>query len=146
MNRIQKMAWWMAIWISAGVILAAIAVTVLFFVIGLPWSIAKAGLAFLGIAGLGGLAPFIFKKDKGKVTCDERDLLINNRAAVAGFCAAFLVTGLACMLPFFILGTEATISVLWLPDIFMAAGLATFFVHSVAILVQYGWEPKGEKL
>jgi len=146
MNRIQKMAWWMAIWVSAGVTLAAIAVAILFLVIGLPWLIARSGQAFLGIAGLGGLASLIFKKDKGKVTCDERDLLINNRAAVAGFCAAFLVTGLACMLPFFILGTEATISVAWLPDIFMAAGLTAFFVHSIAILVQYGWGGKnGEK-
>ncbi len=145
MNRIQKMAWWMAIWISAGVILAAIAVAVMFWVIGMPWSIARAGLAFLGIAGFGGLASLIFKKDKGKITCDERDRLINNRAAVAGFCAAFLVTGLACMLPFFILGPEATISVTWLPNIFMAAGLATFFVHSVAILVQYGWRGDGDK-
>jgi hypothetical protein len=143
MNRIQKMAWWMAIWISAGVILAAIAVTVLFFVIGLPWSIAKAGLAFLGIAGLGGLAPFIFKKDKGKVTCDERDLLINNRAAIFAFASAYFVTGMACMLPFFILGSAATISVEWLPNIWMAAGFTGFLVHSGAILVQYGW--KGEK-
>ena len=146
MNRIQKMAWWMVIWISAGVILAAIAVTVLLFVIGMPWSIARAGLAFLGIAGFGGLASLIFKKDPGKVTCDERDQLINNRAAVAGFCAAFLVTGLACMLPFFVLGPEATISVTWLPNIFMAAGLTAFFMHSVAILVQYGWRTKGEQL
>ena len=146
MNRIQKMAWWMAICISAGVIPAAIAIAVLFFIIGLPWSIARSGLAFIGIAGLGGLAPLIFKKDKGKVTCDERDQLINNRAAVAGFCAAFLVTGLACMLPFFVLGPEATISVEWLPNIFGAAGLTTFFVHSVAILVQYGWRNRKENL
>lgn len=146
MNRIQKMAWWMAIWISAGAILAAIAVAVSYFIIGMPWSIARAGLAFLGIAGFGGLASLIFKKDKGKITCDERDQLINNRAAVAGFCAAFLVTGLACMLPFFVLGPEATISVVWLPNIFMAAGLATFFVHSVAILVQYGWRNRKESL
>ena len=145
MNRIQKMAWWMVIWISAGAILAAIAVAVSYFIIGMPWSIARAGLAFLGIAGLGGLASLIFKKDPGKVTCDERDRLINNRAAVAGFCAAFLVTGFACMLPFFILGPAATISVAWLPDIFMAAGLATFFVHSAAILVQYGWRGDGNK-
>jgi hypothetical protein len=117
MNRIQKMAWWMVIWISAGAILAAIAVAVSYFIIGMPWSIARAGLAFVGIAGFGGLAPLIFKKDKGKVTCDERDLLINNRAAVAGFCAAFLVTGLGCMLPFSMLGPEATISVTWLPNI-----------------------------
>ena len=145
MNRIQKMAWWMAIWVSAGVILAAIAVAVLLFIVGMPWSIARAGLGFIGIAGFGGLASMIFKKDPGKVTCDERDRLINNRAAVAGFCAAFLVTGLACMLPFFVLGTEATIPVVWLPNIFGAAGLTAFFVHSVAILVQYGWRGDGDK-
>jgi hypothetical protein len=146
MNRIQEMAWWMAIWISAGLILAAITIAILFLVIGLPWSIARAGLAFIGIAGLGGLAPLIFKKDKGKVTCDERDRLINNRAAVAAFASAYLVTGLACMLPFFILGIEATVSVTWLPSIFMAAGLTAFFVHSVAILVQYGWRNRKENL
>ena len=142
MNRIQKMAWWMVIWISAGVILAAIAVAVLHFIIGMPWSISRAGLGFLGIAGFGGFASLVFKKDPGKVTCDERDTLINRRAAIAGFGAAYIIVGLACMLPFFILGPAATISVVWLPDIFMAAGLTAFFVHSVAILVQYGWRAK----
>jgi len=142
MNRIQKMAWWMAIWISAGLILAAITIAILFLVIGLPWSIARAGLAFIGIAGLGGLAPLIFRKDQGKVTCDERDRLINHRAAIAAFSTAYLVTGLACMLPFSILGYNATISVCWLPNIFLSAGLTVFFVHSVAILVQYGWKGK----
>ena len=146
MNRIQKMAWWMAIWISAGVILAAIATVVCHFVIGMPWSIAKAGLGFVGIAGLGGLASLIFKKDPGKITCDERDTLINRRAAIAAFGIAYLVTGAACMLPFFIMGPQATISVTWLPNIFLAAGLTVFFVHSVAILIQYGRERKGEKL
>jgi hypothetical protein len=139
MNRMQKTAWWIVSWTSAGVILAFTATAVLYSIIGMPWSKAMAGLAFLGLAGFGGLAPLIFKKDQGKVTCDERDLLINNKAAVLGFLAAFLITGLACMLPFFILGPKATISITWLPMIFMAAGLASFIVHSIAILVQYGW-------
>ncbi len=138
MNRIQKMAWLMVICISAGAILAAIAIAVLHFVVGMPWSIAKAGLGFLGIAGFGGLGPLIFKKDTGKITCDERDTLINRLAAIAGFGSAYMVVGLACMLPFFILGPRATVSITWLPMIFMAAGLTSFFVHSVAILVQYG--------
>jgi len=99
---------------------------------------ALAGLGFLGITGLGGLGPLIFGKDKGKVMCDERDRLINYRAALAGFGAAYIVTGLMCMLPFFILGYEATISITWLPMIFVAPGLTLFFVHSIAILVQYG--------
>jgi len=146
MNRIQKMAWWMAIWMSAGGILATIATSVLLFIIGMPWSKAMAGLAFLSIAGIGGLAPLIFKKDKGKVTYDERDQLIKNMAAVAGFGASYLVTGLACMLPFFILGPKATISTMWLPVISIATGLTAFLVHSIAILVQYGRGPKGEEL
>jgi hypothetical protein len=114
----------------------------MFWVIGMPWSIARAGLAFIGIAGFGGLASLIFKKDPGKVTCDERDRLINNRAAIAAFASVYLVTGLACMLPFFVLGPATTISVVWLPDIFLAAGLTAFFVHSIVILVQYGWKGK----
>ena len=134
MNRIQKMAWWMAIWVSAGIILAAIAVAVSHFIVGMPWSIARAGLGFVGIAGFGGLASMIFKKDPGKVTCDERDRLLNNRAAIAAFASAYLVTGLACMLPFFILGPEATVSVVWLPDIFMAAGLTTFLPRTIRLI------------
>jgi hypothetical protein len=144
MNRIQKMSLWVVIWITTGVMLALIATLVLHFIIGLPWPRAMAGLGFLGLTGFGGLAPLIFKKDTGKVTCDERDVLINNRAAIAGFASAFLITGIACMLPFTILGPQATISITWLPMIFMAAGLASFLVHSIAILSQYGWRNKNE--
>lgn len=146
MNRIQKMSWWVVIWISAAVILAAIAMVILHFIVGMSWSIAKAGLKFLGIAGFGGLGPLIFKKDPDKATCDERERFIYIKATLAGFVAAFLITGLACMLPFFIMVPNAMISVGWLPDIFLAATLTTFFIQSVAILVQYGWRGKGEKL
>ncbi len=143
MNRVQKMAWWIAIWISISVVAGCTAFGVLYFTVGLPK--AFAGFGFLGIAGFGGLGPSVFGKDKGKVQCDERDKAINRRAAVAGFGAAFLITGLACMAPFFLLGSKATISIVWLPNIFMAAGLTSFFVHSVAILVQYGWGDKSNE-
>jgi hypothetical protein len=138
MNRIQKISWWMIAWISVGMIAAAIDVAVLYFKIGMPK--AMAGLGLLGIAGFGGLGPLIFKKDADKVTCDERERLIFIRSAVAGFASAFLVTGLACMLPFSLLGPEATISIRWLPMIFGAAALTSFFVHALAILIQYGWK------
>jgi len=142
MKRIQKIAWWLLVWISAGFVVSAIAVVVLYFKVGMPK--AFAGISFMGIAGFGGLGPLIFGKDKDKVTCDERDKLINSRAAVAGFGAAFLVTGVACMLPFSILGPQATISITWLPMIFGAAALTSFFVHALAILIQYGWSNKNE--
>ncbi|MCK4501350.1 hypothetical protein KAU11_12690 [Candidatus Babeliales bacterium] len=144
MNRVQKIAWSLVITISLGFILSCIAVAILYVKLGMPKALA--GLGFMGIAGLGGFSPLIFRKDKGKVTFDERDKLIKRRAALAGFATSYLFIGLACMIPFSILGPKASVSVTWLPNIFMGAALSAFFVTSVAILVQYGWGGKdGEK-
>jgi len=143
MNRTQKIAWLFVVIISLGVILSITATALLYVKVGMPR--AQAGLAFLAIAAFGGLGPLIFKKDKEPVTCDERDKLINHRAALVGFGASYLVVGVACMAPFSIIGPSGSISVTWLPMIFVAAGLTLFFAHSVAILVQYGWGRKGEK-
>jgi hypothetical protein len=96
------------------------------------------GLGFLGIAGLGGLAPLFFKKDPGSVDCDERDREINRRSGLIGFAAAYMLVGLTCMIPFFVKGPHAMIEIIWLPMIFMAAGIAHYFFYSVAILIQYG--------
>jgi hypothetical protein len=49
------------------------------------------------------------------------------------------------MIPFFVLGPEADVSVTWLPQILIGAGLSNAFVYSVVILEQYGWREKGEK-
>ena len=141
MNRVQKIAWLLVITISVAVLLTGGAVGILYLQLGMPKALA--GLGFLGITGFGGLGPLIFRKDKDAVTCDERDKLINRRAALAGFGAAYMVVGLACMVPFFVLGPNANISVTWLPMIFMGAGLSSFFTHSVAILIQYG---RGKRL
>ena len=138
MNRMQKMAWWMVGWILAGVVCAGVAFFVFYFKVGMPK--AMAGFSFLAIAAMGAFSPLIFRKDKGAVQCDERDILISRRAAIAGFGAAYLFVGLACMIPFSVLGPEASISVTWLPLIFTGAFLSSFFVNSLMILLQYGWK------
>ena len=140
MNRAQKIAWLFVITISLAVVLSCIAFVVAYFMVGTPKALAA--LAFMGIAGLGGFGPLIFAKDKGNVTFDERDIQIKRKAALAMFGASYLVIGAVCMIPFFILGPKASISITWLPSIFMAAGITAFFVHSVAILAQYGWRNK----
>lgn len=140
MNRAQKIAWLVIITITAALLLTGISVGILYAISGFP--AAAAGMGFLGITGFCGLGPVIFKKEQGVVDCDERDILINRKAANIGFLTAFLIVGLSCMLPFFILGPKHTISVTWLPMIFAAAGLSSIYTHSLAIIVQYG---KGEK-
>lgn len=137
------MAWLIVMSILAGFVFSGTAVAVLAIKYGFPR--AFAGLGFMGLAGLGGLGPVVFKKDAGPVTFDERDRLINRRSALAGFAASYLVMGLACMIPFFVLGPKATISVSWLPNIFMGAGISAFFVTSVAILIQYGRKEKSHE-
>jgi len=144
MNREQKIAWSFVIATSLGFVCSIIAVAILYVKVGMPKALA--GLGFLGIAGLGGLAALIFKKDTGKGAFDERDAVIKERAGLAGYTASFLFVGLACMIPFFILGPKATISVSWLPRIFNGAVISHFFVHSIAVLIQYGWEAKKSKL
>jgi len=143
MNRTQKTTWFLIITILSAVVVSGVAVALLAVKIGMPKALA--GGYFLGIAGLGGLAPLIFRKDKGKVRCDERDKLINRRAALAGFGSSYLLVGLVCMIPFFVLGPEANISVVWLPMIFVIACIGCFFGHSVAVLIQYGRGSKDGK-
>ena len=140
MNRTQKIAWFFVIMTSVAVIATITTITILFFKVGMPKALL--GFGMIGLAGLGGLAPIFIKKDRGRVTFDERDRQIKERAGLTGFTAAFLFTGLACMIPFFVLGPKASISVKWLPQIWIGTFVTQFFFYSLAILVQYGWGRK----
>ncbi len=136
MNRACKIARFTVIVITTSCVLSGGAFLILYFKLGLPK--ASAGLAFMSILGLLGLTPLMYKKGQGKVVCDERDVEINGKAVAAGFVTAYLVMGLACMLAFFVQGPAGTISVQWLPMIFMGGGLSHGLVHSIVILEQYG--------
>jgi len=140
MNRAQKIAWSFVVTTLFALIVSGITVVVLYVKIGMPRALL--GFSFMCLAGLGGFSPLIFKKDKGKIIFDERDRQIKERAALAGFAASFLFVGLACMIPFFVLGPKASISITWLPNIWIGTFISHFFVHSVAILIQYGWRDK----
>lgn len=130
------MAWFIIVVIATSLVMSIVTVTVLYFIVGMPRALT--GFACLGISGFVGFAQFIFKKDKGKIAFDERDNLINRRAALAGFGSSYLFIGLACMIPFSTLGPNRSISINYLPAIFGGAVLICFFARSVAILIQYG--------
>jgi hypothetical protein len=138
MRRIQKMALLIFVAISTAILLSIVAVIIGFFIVGMPRALA--GLGFMGIAGIGGLGPLVFRKDKGKVEYDERDKQIQQRAALIQFACAYLFTGLACMIPFFVLGPNTKIQAHWLADVFGGTGLVAFYSWSIAILSQYGWK------
>ena len=136
MNRWQKIAWYNIIVITTALLLTGITVAILTTLFGMPKALG--GLGVMGLCGFAGLSPVLFRKKQEHIEFDERDQLINQKAALAGFGIAFLVTGLACMLPFFILGPNSSMSIFWLPMIFGATGLTMYIAHSITILIQYG--------
>lgn len=142
MNRTQKMAWMMVICSGIGLVLSIIAVTVLYFTVGFPR--AQAGLAFMGCAGLGGLAPLIFKKDKGNLVFDERDRFIQFQSTKSGFTASYLVFGTLSMGIWICHGPVKgqMIDVNILPQIWMASGITAFFVQALTTLILYGKDNK----
>ena len=135
----------MVICIGTASILSAIAITILYFKFGFPK--AWVGWSFMGIAGFGGFAPIVFKKDPGPIQADERDRLINLKAARAGFAISYGVFGLLCMGIWVYRHSQSieTISIHLLPLLFGAAGITVYLTHAITILVLYGKDNKNSE-
>ncbi len=145
MNRQQKIAWFNLIVVLTALTLSGIAIAVLAFGVGLPLHRATAGFGFIGIVGLCGLSPVLFRKEKGQVELDERDLSIHKKASLAAYSIFWLLFVLAAMIPFFILGPKGTISVRYLPAMVFGGMIIVMLVQSIVTLEEYGWRNKGEK-
>jgi hypothetical protein len=143
MNRAQKISLTLVITISLGLFLGIALIVMRLFDLDVP------KIAFLFpvcIAGSGGIISITcFKKDKGAITCDERDKLIEKNANLAGFGAVYLFVILMSFLPIGILGEKGSIPVTWCPVLLVGAGFCQAFVQSLAILIQYGWGGKDGK-
>lgn len=99
----------------------------------------KVAIAFGGAILAFGVIMFIsrFKKDKGAVTFDERDKLIEKNAHLAGFGTVYLLVILVSYVPIGI-APEATIPTKWFPFLLPLAVLCQCFAQSLATLIQYG--------
>jgi hypothetical protein len=99
----------------------------------------KVAVAFGGFILAFGVIVFLgrLKKDKGAVTFDERDRLIEKNAHLAGFGAVYLLVILVSYLPIGI-APEARIPTKWFPFLLPLAVLCQCFAQSVATLIQYG--------
>jgi hypothetical protein len=131
--------------ISISLTLSFIAISVLYFVVGLPIRGAVSGFCFIGICGLTGLTPFLFKKEREKVSFDERDLLIQKKASLAAYTIFWLLFVLSAVIPFFVLGPKGTISVKYLSAIVFGGWITVLLVQSIVTLEEYGWKGKSNE-
>ena len=135
MNRWQKIAVFNILVIFFSLSLAIGAVTAIGITKGFPK--AYAGLGFLGLCGLLGLQPVLFRKDKSKVSFDERDLLIFRKTALIGFTASYLFFVFACMGCWWYARADGMINVVVLPLIVVGGYIASELFRSASLLILY---------
>ncbi len=142
MNRAQKAAWFTLVVLAFASVLSLVAFCVAYFVLGVPAGRAAGGFGLMGIAGLLGLIPVLFRKDKAKVQCDERDLMFQRNAAVAAYATFWVLFVAAAMIPWFVTGPNGTITVSYLPWMVLGGFFVVELVQAIATLQQYGWTNK----
>ena len=128
----EKRAWFgLAVF---GVSLVAFLVLLPFVGIGVAW-------AAFALLGLYGLSPLFFKKapSQGEVAEDERDKRIAVRANLAAHVGAYMAAFLSCLIPWFVYRWQAkeTVAINALPNVVFAMMFAFIVFRCVAILFYY---------
>ena len=142
MNRQQKIALFTLVMLVLALVLSLIAVGVAYFGFGLPLRRAASGFGFIGIMGLSALAPLLFRKDKQGVKLDERDLLIKRKAMFAAYWSFWPLFVLAAMAPFFVLGPDGKVGVLYLAWMVFGGMFYVTLIQAIVTLQEYGWRNK----
>jgi hypothetical protein len=138
MSKLQKSAWFNLIMVTVFTIVALVNIFLL------ARHNAK-GIDYLIVCFLVGAVAtpslYILHKKKGiESKFDEREKTINRRAfLISAFgLVAFLFA--ACIIPFFVMGGQNVIKVVYLPVIFFSSLFAAQFVQSMAIIIQCAME------
>ena len=142
MNRLQKTSLTLVIAFSLGLLIEIIVILAGLFGAGVS---KIAYIIPVYVAGSGGIISLFFKKDKGPVTSDERNKLIEKNAHLAGFGAVYLFLILVSIIPP-MAAPEAKIPTTWFPGLLISAAFCQAYAQSIAILIQYGRGEKGENL
>ncbi|MCJ7693164.1 MAG: hypothetical protein MUO22_07095 [Sedimentisphaerales bacterium] len=82
------------------------------------------------------------KQSPAEPDFDERDDLIKKRAVLVSFVSVWILLAAACIIPRFIVGETGAIPVYVLTFINLGIFMVAMLVHSIAVLVQYGWGGK----
>ena len=140
MNRLQKIAWCQLglVGVAAGYSVIAM----MYFMKKYEYTPAGAWWLAAGYAAplliLAVIAPpVIFRKRKGRVDSDERDLKIDRCAMRIAFAAAFVFFLAVCITTWVAVGVESMIPAVWLTRIVYAAWTTTIAAHALTTVVCY---------
>ena len=133
MSVLERQAWF--------VIRIIVLTVVLYLAVGACTHYHSGALGVFGLIGLIGFIGLIGRKERqaGKVVLDERDLAISRKATLIGYSVFWTVFVPGMMMPFFIYGPNAKITIgTDIPTFLVNASLMVILlVRSVAILILY---------
>ncbi|MHC4855584.1 MAG: hypothetical protein ACYS72_04180 [Planctomycetota bacterium] len=144
MNRAQKEAWF-GLFLGIPLILIPSGVFILIsFDKGASFA-APVMLAYLAsMSFLPWLIRILVYRNKKQVHYDERDRLIEKRAALISHFFFWLYFAISLIVPWWAAGSNGSVSAITLP-IILVCGLSIFvFIQSLATLILYGWRGNDE--
>ncbi|MFC1739492.1 hypothetical protein ACFL1G_10670 [Planctomycetota bacterium] len=149
MNKTQEEAWISLFLVAPAVVICGALAIGLAYVQALPLAFLLIQFAAFNVfLGFLGFTPFITNKilkKRKRIIFDERDKIINKRAAFVSFGVVWLYFVIACITVWWMFGPQGSVSVNLLPAILISGLIVIIIVRSVAVLVQYGRGGKGEK-
>ncbi|MFZ0035571.1 MAG: DUF2178 domain-containing protein [Sedimentisphaerales bacterium] len=148
MNRTQKNALGALVIMSLTLTMLAYVFYQLFVLKKTPEGFAGRFLPLVVLILVGGilLVWSLKRQSPREVKADERDKLIDNRAAMAAFISALIVFLAISGIPRLVLGDDGCIPAWSLPLINFGAFIIVAMIYFAAILIQYSKGSKGEKL
>jgi hypothetical protein len=142
MNKAQEEAWF-GLFLGVPLILIPCGVSIF---ISYDRGVSFAPLVMLAYLASMSFLPWLFRlfayRNKKQVTYDERDRLIEKRAALMSYFFFWLYFVIACIIPWWFTGSKGSVPVITLP-IILIVGLSLFvFIRSLMTLILYG---RGDK-
>jgi hypothetical protein len=138
MNRAQKIAWFNLIVIPLGS-----AMVLLTVFIELPDLVSAIGLVVVLVLVF--TSPVFFRRKPGRISFDERDAIIYQRAMLIGLSAAFGCIGGQILVKLMGIGLEGSARLYEVIGIYISGLICFIVAKSLTILIQYGRKLKGEK-
>jgi len=144
MNRRQKIAWFQLSLVAAAAVLSVI----LMFHFMTKYEYGYLYACELGAAHsvplllLTIFGPLVFRKKKGRVDFDERDLIIDRQSAVASFGAFFAFFVVVFVAMWLTMGMDTLIPIHWLGGILIGGWTTAIVANAVMVLICYGRKGK----
>ena len=147
MNRRQKIAYFQLILVGvltvASVILSGLFVRKYEYAHLEAWWIGSGYMT--PFVALTVFAPLFFRKKKGQIDFDERDLMIDRQAMLIAFASTYAFFIVVCFTTWVASGFDKPIPAYWLVRIVLGAWITSIVAHALTTLVGYGWGGKDSK-